>query len=244
MLFLSKNALFDNKKGIRGGIPIVFPHFGPWPIGPQHGFARIQMWEVEQLPSVDVSGNVVAIIALVDNAETRKIWDFKFKLRMTLTLLKCCFSMDLHVTNTGDAEFNFTTLIHTYFRLPDVTKSRVLGLTGCKYFDKTTGQDIQSETREQLSVDRNIDNIYANVPDELTLTGGPAGRTIKITKKGFPDTVVWNPWVDGAQKMADFGDDEYPLMLCVEVGHVVKKVSLAPAQEFHASQTLQIQCPE
>lgn len=40
----SEKAVFDNKKAIRGGIPLVFPNFGPWDLGPQHGFARISMW--------------------------------------------------------------------------------------------------------------------------------------------------------------------------------------------------------
>ena len=41
----------------------------------------------------------------------------------------------------------------------------------------------------------------------------------------FNDTIhscrlqVWNPWVDKAKRMGDFGDDEYKRMLCVEVRH-------------------------
>ena len=37
----------DGSKAIRGGIPVVFPNFGPWKLGPQHGFARISQWTVE-----------------------------------------------------------------------------------------------------------------------------------------------------------------------------------------------------
>lgn len=40
----SEKAVYDNKKAIRGGIPLVFPNFGPWDLGPQHGFARISTW--------------------------------------------------------------------------------------------------------------------------------------------------------------------------------------------------------
>ena len=34
-------------------------------------------------------------------------------------------------------------------------------------------------------------------------------RAIQIEKEGFPDAVVWNPWIEKAAGMADFGDDEY-----------------------------------
>ena len=34
-------------------------------------------------------------------------------------------------------------------------------------------------------------------------------RAIQIEKEGFPDAVVWNPWIMKAAGMADFGDDEY-----------------------------------
>ena len=35
-------------QAIRGGIPVCFPQFGPWELGPQHGFARdSRKWKVE-----------------------------------------------------------------------------------------------------------------------------------------------------------------------------------------------------
>ena len=38
---MSKRSVFDGKKAIRGGVPFVFPIFGPSTVMPQHGFARI-----------------------------------------------------------------------------------------------------------------------------------------------------------------------------------------------------------
>jgi D-hexose-6-phosphate mutarotase len=32
---------------------------------------------------------------------------------------------------------------------------------------------------------------------------------VEVHKSGFPDAVVWNPWVAKSQAMADFGDEEY-----------------------------------
>lgn len=42
------------------------------------------------------------------------------------------------------------------------------------------------------------------------------GLTFTITKPGFPDAVVWNPWIDKSRAMADFGDDEYKVR---QAGH-------------------------
>ena len=46
-LFVSKRSVFDGKKAIRGGVPFVFPIFGPSTVMPQHGFARISRFECE-----------------------------------------------------------------------------------------------------------------------------------------------------------------------------------------------------
>ena len=40
------------------------------------------------------------------------------------------------VSFTDEKPFEFTTLLHTYFRVPDVTKTTVSGLTGLTYVDK------------------------------------------------------------------------------------------------------------
>lgn len=46
--------------------------------------------------------------------------------------------------------------------------------------------------------------------------------------------------MDQAREICDFGDDEYPNMLCVEAGHVSAPVILLPGAAFEASQVLQV----
>jgi len=38
--------------------------------------------------------------------------------------------------SADEKPFEFTTLLHTYFRVPDVTKTTVSGLKGLTYVDK------------------------------------------------------------------------------------------------------------
>ena len=47
----------------------------------------------------------------------------------------------------------------------------------------------------------------------LQLRDEGAGRVFTVRKAGFPDAVVWNPWIAKAAGMADFGDDEYKVRL-------------------------------
>src|SRR5947209_10719380 len=49
VLFTSAKSLFSPGKAIRGGVPIIFPWFGPRTgglPGPSHGFARTVEWAV------------------------------------------------------------------------------------------------------------------------------------------------------------------------------------------------------
>ena len=51
ILFTSPNSAFAPGRAIRGGIPIIFPWFGPSrhaPAAPQHGFARTAAWHLDE----------------------------------------------------------------------------------------------------------------------------------------------------------------------------------------------------
>lgn len=76
ILFTSSEAVFDGKKAIRGGIPIVFPQFGTNGPLPQHGFARNSQWELVR------SGDGAIELALSDNEATRSIWPHSFRLHL------------------------------------------------------------------------------------------------------------------------------------------------------------------
>jgi glucose-6-phosphate 1-epimerase len=46
LLFLSARSCFAADKPIRGGVPVIFPWFGPRAGEPAHGFARTLTWEL------------------------------------------------------------------------------------------------------------------------------------------------------------------------------------------------------
>lgn len=238
-IFVSSKSLFNNKKAIRGGIPLVFPQFGAWDLGPQHGFARINRWSLKEQKK-EQNGDCSAVFTLTDNESTKAMWDFKFELQYTVKLQAESFVTSLKVSNTDSKSFDFTCLLHTYLKVPDVTTVKVTGLSGLTYTDKVTDGGQHKEEREVVVVAENVDRIYENTPDVHNVLNTMNGRNIKIVKTNLPDTVVWNPWVEKAKGMADFGDNDYPEMICVEAGLVSSRKSLSPGEEYTGSQIISI----
>lgn len=234
-LFLSSTSVFDNMKAIRGGIPVVFPNFGPWTQGPQHGFARIKQWSSDTPPRKDKNGDVIATFSLEDDEETRQIWNLKFKLVYTLELMENSLVSNFVVHNTDKINFEFTCLLHTYFRVPDIANTSVHGLKGLTYVDKVKDGKEFTEDRDAVTVDENYDRIYREAPTTVLIESAP-GRRVELTTFNFPDIVVWNPWEETARKMADFDDDGWRHMLCVEAGKVTTPVVLNAGNKFDCSQ--------
>ncbi|KAJ1672633.1 hypothetical protein EV182_006800, partial [Spiromyces aspiralis] len=115
-LFLSKQAKLDGSKPIRGGIPLVFPQFGPGPHLPQHGFARTAYWQVAyQIDRVDTAA---VHFLLTDTEETRvSAWGYRFSLLYKVTVTQTTLSTIVEYMNCeAEREFEFTALMHTYLR--------------------------------------------------------------------------------------------------------------------------------
>jgi glucose-6-phosphate 1-epimerase len=61
-----------------------------------------------------------------------------------------------------------------------------------------------------------------------------------ITKEGFRDTVVWNPWIEGAKKIGDLAPEEYPHMLCIESANVLSPVTLEAGDVYTSAQIFEL----
>jgi len=227
-LFLSKTAKLDGSKAIRGGIPVVFPNFGPWKLGPQHGFARISNWEVLEEKEDFV------ILTLSDNKETRQMWDFGFTLQYTVRIENNKLYTILTVKNTDEKEFDFTALLHTYFKV-DVSTLEVTGFKGETYADKLKGVTVV-EDRDVVKITENVDSVYQKV-EKLQMVKSSLG-CVEVRRQGLPDVVFWNPWEEKAKAMGDFDDLGYHEMVCVEPGYVSERKILKPGEQWTGSQWL------
>ncbi|KAJ1791057.1 hypothetical protein LPJ59_005056 [Coemansia sp. RSA 2399] len=236
-LFVSKQAKLDGTKAIRGGIPLVFPQFGPGAL-PQHGFARTRTWT---LAEAEVHGEgVYARLELSDNDETRASeWPYKFSIQYTVDLTATKLSTIMKYENVDDQPFEFTSLMHTYFRVPAIADTVVAGLKGVVYADKVKGTDGVEEERVDVTVDANEDRVYKDVPGIVSV--GYGNERVLVRRFNFKDIVLWNPWAEKAAEMSDFGNAEYNEMICVEVGTVSSKVSLCPGQVISCGQLLTVE---
>ncbi|CDS10766.1 hypothetical protein LRAMOSA11252 [Lichtheimia ramosa] len=241
-LFVSQKAIRDGSKAIRGGIPLVFPIFGTKEniALPQHGFARNSYWEY--LGLIADNDEVTVRFALKDTALEKTLrngWPHSFRLTYTVTLTANSLKTALMVKNEDQDTFEFNTLLHTYLNAPDISSVSVKGLKGLTFIDKVQNGAKATESRDEVTVSSEVDRIYCDVPDKLQVNLGES-NVIHIEKFGLKDTVVWNPWVDKAKAMGDFGDEEFHNMICVEVGSVADWVKLAGGETWTGGQVLSV----
>jgi glucose-6-phosphate 1-epimerase len=235
LLFLSDSAYYQRGKAIRGGVPLVFPQFGKGAL-PQHGFARTAQWRVVR-EQVSTNGSVSITLRLVSDSSTLAVWPHAFIAELDLVLTDVLL-MILRVENTGATPFHFTSALHTYFRTEDISRVRLSGLRDVEFVDFLNERKMSLESRAEIVIDRPIDRAYRDSPQVLTLISEGDGVRYSITKEGFSDTVVWNPWIEGAKTIGDLAADDYRMMLCVESGNVLTPVKLQPGETHSSAQII------
>lgn len=58
------------------------------------------------------------------------------------------------------------------------------------------------------------------------------------TQENLRDMVVWNPWSENCEKMADMDDDGYKHMLCVEAAQTSQRSTVQPSTTWTATHLL------
>lgn len=232
ILFTSAKSTYDPTKPIRGGIPLVFPWFGPRagdPLAPIHGFVRTMQWEFESA-SQTPDNSTRLVLSVSDTAETRRIWPHPFVLTCIITIGPSIqFDFDVH--NPSPDSFKFEQALHTYFAVGDVRQVSITGLAGAAYIDKTDGMRRKTQDNQPIRITAETDRVYLNAQSTVTIEDPSLSRRIIVEKSGSSTTVVWNPWIAKAKAMPDFGDEEWPKMLCIETANAADNaITLAPGQ--------------
>jgi D-hexose-6-phosphate mutarotase len=220
LLFMSEASEFSKKKPIRGGVPVIFPWFGPREGLPAHGYARTVEWDLKK-----TSLSPYGAVSL--QFELPRLGDFKVEYLVTIGAE---LTLEIVVTNIGDRDSEFENCLHAYFQVSSINDISITGLSKCGFFNQLNDANMV-ETARELRISGEVDRVYYDTTSTVEIKDPGYGRKIRIEKSGSNSTVVWNPWIDKSIRMPDFGDEEYLKMVCVESGNVGRnKVSL-PAGE-------------
>lgn len=238
ILYLSPRADFSAGKAIRGGIPLIFPQFGPGAL-PSHGFARNRNWELASSQKA-ADGELKINFRLQADEATRSIWPETFVAEYEVGL-SSRLSCSLRVTNRSQQAFSFQCALHSYFTVGDIGALTVKGLGGLDFLDNTKKKERARESRSDISIDSEVDRIYLGTPDELTLEDRKLGRRLCIGKQRFRDAVLWNPWIEKGASLKDLDPNAYKSFVCLETGAIEPSVLLAPGETFEGRQELSVE---
>ena len=221
LLFTSDSSHFESNSPIRGGVPVIFPWFGPRDGHPAHGYARTTEWELHQTALMP-DETVRLAFRLPESESFRVEYIVTVGAKLTLELL---------VSNSStDQPASFETCLHTYFHVGEIAQVAVHGLAETEYFDKVAGENAR-EGNAPLRIDGEVDRVYQDTVATVEITDPVLQRVIRIAKSGSQSTVVWNPWITKSAAISDLGNDDYLQFLCVESGNVRDgKLTLAPGE--------------
>ena len=229
LLFLSEKAYFQQGKAIKGGIPICWPWFGPDPDAqgrPSHGLVRNYPWTVKATEATP-EGETRVVLEVKNDEEIEKAWSYPFSLQLEVSVGPF-LTVKLITRNTGDRSFSITQALHSYFKIGDIDKVRVLGLDKLPYLDKVDA-GVEKIQAGDVIVAEEVDRIYTGVQGDLTIDDPVLERRINISSIGSRTAVVWNPWSEIARQMGDLDDEDYRRFICVETANAADEVVEVPS---------------
>ncbi len=241
VVWLSERGRYIAGKSVRGGIPVCWPWFGPHatdPTLPAHGFVRAVHWDLQQT-EVLPDGRVRLALELAPSDATRAQRPHASLLRYTITIGRE-LELSLATRNGGSESFAITQALHTYFQVGDVRRISIHGMDGCAYLDKVGGSTKRHQ-QGPITFTQETDRIYLDTGGACEIRDPSMDRTVLVTATGSRSTVVWNPWIEKADRMGDFAPDGYLGMVCVENANAADDaVQVGPGQEHVLSAQIRL----
>lgn len=235
VLWMSRHSNFAPGKAIRGGVPICFPWFGSHPSDPSapaHGYARITEWE---LTAAGVTEDDSIGLTLQTHIEPFGV-DFRVEFGRVLTMaLTTALPLGAAIAP------RFEDALHTYFSVGDIRQVSIAGLETSSYIDKVDNASEKAATAVPIEFSGETDRVYLQTEAPCVLADRVHNRRITVSKSGSKSTVVWNPWINKSQRMSDFGDNEWPEMVCIETANIGSSaIVLAPGQSHTTTAVIEV----
>jgi glucose-6-phosphate 1-epimerase len=238
VLFLSPRNELKRGKAIRGGVPVIFPWFGPrtdGKQGPQHGFARTSEWE---LAFAAIAGEDVHLTFTLGPSEVSRSYGFDhFRVVYRMTIGRT-LTLELTAANDAGEAFVYEDALHSYYAVADVERTAITGLGGTEYLDKRDDARRKMQAAGALALTGATDRTYLNTEATCAIEDVAGGRRIVIEKAGSRSTVVWNPWAELTAAMADMEPDGWRRMLCVETANAAENAVMLGPGESHTTRAV------
>ena len=234
VLWLSSNARLQKGRSIRGGVPICWPWFGAHPTDGTfcpHGFARVIPWQlIEAEPTRH--GATRLTLQMTETAEARRQLSYPYLLSMTMTIGDT-LRIELSTTNKSTHPFLIGEAFHTYFNISDIANVTVKGLEDTLFADKVFGYERRLQ-RGDITFNGEFDRVYLNTTSDCSIEDIGLNRRIRIGTSRSQSTIVWTPWADKAEQMADMGTtDEWRTTICVETGNALDNTVVISPNKTH-----------
>lgn len=235
VLWLSDNAIFKEGKAIRGGVPICWPWFGPHDqdfTAPNHGFARTQYWQLED---IFVEEDYVKLILTLTGEDEHPLWPHEFILKQEI-IFGSDFTQTLLIQNLSDECVKYTGALHSYFSVGDPEKVEVPALSKYSFDDKITGESNVISTLHNCK--GSIDRIYY-ATEPMVLLDKVWQRKICIETEHCGQWILWNPGEEIASNMPDIHKGGENNFVCLEAANT-QWCDIAPQSEVYIRQTIKV----
>ncbi|MDT0602978.1 D-hexose-6-phosphate mutarotase [Thalassotalea castellviae] len=213
----SNSTEFKQGKAIRGGIPLCWPWFGAYidkngNHGGNHGFARNNHW---QLISQQISENDVILTLAFIGERVHELWPAKFKVIQTLTF-SSTFNQQLTISNLSQESVNYSSALHSYFKVSHPNNVQVPNLHSVCFDDKITNQ--KQQKNQLADCVGPIDRIYYSAEQQVLIDSG-LKRKITLDSTHCQQWVLWNPGHEIAKTMQDIHDEGENEFVCLEAAN-------------------------
>jgi glucose-6-phosphate 1-epimerase len=240
VLWMSDTASYSPAKALRGGIPLCWPWFGADtenPDRPQHGYARTSDFSVVSTLADEQATSIVLTLdpAQAPYPDWHNRLGLEFEIRLSDTLW-----MEMRSHNLSDSPLTLSNALHSYFSISSRSQVAIPAVTRLTYLDKLQNY-LPQQQASALSINGEVDRVYQAPPATIDLLDPGKGINTSIRSWGNNNLVIWNPGEQKAQLMADFDDDGYEQMICIEPANALEQsITLLPGACHRLGQLIKI----
>ena len=241
VLWMSDSAVYQPGKALRGGIPLCWPWFGADSENidhPQHGYARTSDFSVVSTLADEQATRI--ILALDPARAPYPDWQDKVQLEFEIRLSDSLW-MEMRSHNLSDSPLILSNALHSYFAIANHQRVAIPTVTGLTYLDKLQNYRSQQQS-SAITLSGEVDRVYLAPPERIDLLDPDRQINTSISSWGNSNLVIWNPGAQKAQAMADFDDDGFEQMVCIEPANALEQsFTLQPGKCHRLGQLIKIE---